>query len=259
MTNTSADDIRTYRLDPGVFESLTKRRFFKRVPWIVLAVAAGLTLQFGLMARATEEGSMDMLPIILPVVAAIVGFSLFRSVRAQLARGRPAWESYRLTISENVLRRVIVDQPAVEVLRSEVTAIVSAPDGLRVTTQDRHRFIFVPAQLIGFSELCQRLSGWQALEAPKLARNRALTAAWTALLLGSWLGTGLIPDLRWAMVAGVVLLAVASFSIRETLKLQVVDNKYKATAIRGLCFLMLAPFARLLLHFAFHVDLPWSR
>ena len=258
MTDTPRDDIRTYRLDPAAFLPLAKRRLYKRLPWLALALGAGVLVQYAALSRTQEEGTFNTLPLLIPIVVAAAGFGVFRA-HSRLEQGLPIWESYRLTISENVLRRVVSNQTAVEVLRSEVTAITNIPEGLRVLTADRHRVIFVPAQLLDFTELRERLSSWRALEAPKLARTRALSVGWSSLLLGSWLATGLLPDLTWAMLAGALLLIAGAFGIREMLKTQGFDNQVKATTIRGLVFLMLAPFARLALHFVFHVDLPWSR
>ena len=258
MTDTPREDIRTYRLDPGAFLPLAKRRLYKRLPWLVLAIGVGVLVQYAVLSRSQGEGTMNTLPLLVAIVVLAAGFGVFRA-HSKLKQGLPIWESYRLTISENVLRRVVSNQAAVEVLRSEVTAITNIPEGLRVLTPDRHRVIFVPAQLIDFTELRERLSSWRALEAPKLARARALSVAWSTLLLGSWLATGLLADLTWAMLAGAVLLLVGALGIREMLKVQGYDNKVKASTIRGLAFLMLAPFARLALHFLFHVELPWSR
>ena len=132
-------------------------------------------------------------------------------------------------------------------------------EGLTVATADRHRFIFIPRQLIGFSEVCSQLLTWRAFEAPKLGQNRAIAVSWTVLLLGSWLACGIIPNLGLAMVAGATVLAVGAFAIREILKVNVFDNKQKAASIGGLVFMMLAPFARLILHFVFHVETGWPK
>ncbi len=112
--------------------------------------------------------------------------------------------------------------------------------------------------MLEFSDLRERLSTWRAFEAPKLAKNRLVSAGWTLALLG------LVARRRAAAatcvgptLAGVVLLVLVSYSIREALKVQVIDNQSKATAIGSLVFLMLAPFARLALHFVFHVSLSW--
>ena len=132
-------------------------------------------------------------------------------------------------------------------------------EGLTVATADRHRFIFIPKQLIGFSEVCTQLLTWRAFEGPKLARNRALAVSWTVLLIGSWIACGVIPNLGLAMLAGATLVAVGALAIREILKVNVFDNKQKAASIGGLVFMMFAPFARLILHFVFHVETGWPQ
>jgi hypothetical protein len=86
-----------------------------------------------------------------------------------------------------------------------------------------------------------------------------LGIGWAVILIGSWIASGVIPDLRLAMIAGAVLLVVAALSIREILKLGVMDNRHKALIIGGLVFMMLAPFARLMMHFVFEVDMRWAQ
>ena len=252
-------EIRSYRLDPQAFEGITKRRIYRRIAWVTAFVVLFVTIQLAVMSTL-QEGVGDSLPFSIPIILAALGFGGFRAVRMQLKNGKAAWASYQLTMSPNVLRRVIVNLPPIEILRTEVTRIVDVEaEGLTVATADRHRFIFIPRQLIGFGEVCTQLLTWRAFEAPKLAQNRALAVSWTVLLIGSWIACGVIPNLGLAMLAGATLVAVGAFAIREILKVNVFDNKQKAASIGGLVFMMFAPFARLILHFVFHVETGWPQ
>jgi hypothetical protein len=182
---------------------------------------------------------------------------MFRWLRAALMRGKPEWESFRLTISANVVQRVSASLPVFEISRTEVTAIVAQPDGLLLKTGDRHRALLVPQQLIDFSDARERLSTWRDFEAPKQAWNGLLGFAWAGLLLGSLLATLLLTDLRWALLAGAVLLAVASLIIWQVRKVQGLSNVHKGSLIRVLRPLMFAPLLRIVLY-VFH-SAPWLR
>jgi hypothetical protein len=155
------------------------------------------------------------------------------------------------------MRRSLPNLPAIEIVRPEVTRIVDSPgDGLTVTTADAQRFIFIPEQLIGFSSVREQLAGWRAFEPPRLLRYQAARMGWTLLLLSLWIGSGVIPQIQLALLAGVALLAMCGYTIRETLRSKVVQRPYKARVVSVMGFLMLAPFARALLYF-FGTQLRW--
>lgn len=253
----AALETKTYRLDLAAFERVAKGRMRRRFVWLVPFFLCLLALMLGLLVRAQPD-IVETLPYSAPVVFAAVAFGWFRSVRKQMKEGRAAWDSYRLTVGPNVLRRIIVNLPPAEIVRTEVTRIIESPtDGLSVTTADRHRFVFVPRQLVGFAEVRAQLSEWKAIEPAKRGRRAALGALWSAVLLGCWFGTGLIPDIRLAMLAGAVLLVVVGFLIREILAQKIIAKERKAALVAGMCMVMLAPFARLMLHLVYHVGPRW--
>ena len=252
-------NIQSYRLDRTLFEATAKRRIYRRFAWSIPLLVLILTLEFAFISKGAQ-GQVNVLPFAIPLAIFMVGLGMFRGFRAQLKSGKTVWDSYELTISDNILRRVTANLPPAEMFRTEVTRIIDAKgEGLTVATADRHRFIFVPEQVVGYGEVRERLASWRAFEPPRLARNRAVAVSWTIVLLGSWLASGMIPDIRLAMVAGVVLLAVGAVTMRETIKLTVMENKTKAAIFWGLCFMMLTPFARLLLFLAFHVNPRWPK
>ena len=106
-------EIRSYRLDPQAFEGTTKRRIYRRIAWVTAFVVLFVTIQLAVMSTL-QEGVGDSLLLSIPVILAALGFGGFRAVRMQLKNGKAAWASYQLTMSPNVLRRVIVNLPPIE-------------------------------------------------------------------------------------------------------------------------------------------------
>lgn len=239
-------DVKNHRLQPAAFEPTLKRRLRQRLRWalpsLLLVVVAVLWLQTRL-----QPGLADTLPFSLPVVAACLGFGLFRSLRLARRNGRSNWDSYQLSLAENGLRRVVSSLPAVEIARAEVTHIFDSPgEGLTVMTEDRQRFVFIPAQLEEYPAVREQLAGWRAFEAPRVRRTQLVQMVWTLLLLGLWLATGLVRDVRLALLAGAGLWIVGGISIRETLRLGILDRRYRGRVLGLLGFFMLSPLARLL-------------
>jgi len=252
----SAPEVRSYRLDPAAFEATVKRRVQRRLAWAL----PSLLLLVVVLGRF-EDRTLETLPFTVPIVLAGLGWGGFRALKRERETGRPSWQSYQLSLSENAMRRFIRPLPAVEIVRSEVTRILDAPgDGLTVTSADPQRFIFIPEQLIGYPSVRAELSGWRSFERQSLLRVGAAQLGWTLLLLSLWLASGLVRDPWLAALAGVGLWIVCAISIRATLKLGFVDNQYKARALGALCFFMLAPLARLTLQLIFGMELlPWLK
>jgi hypothetical protein len=230
----------------------TKRRMWRRLAWFFPLLLFFLVVEFSMMGKAFS----DVLPVVLPVLALLLPFGLFLGFRSQLERGKVVWNSYDVTLSANVIRRQVTNLPPVEILRPEVVRIVETGEGVTVATRDRHRFIFIPEQLIGYEDLRAHLAQWRNFEPPG-ATNRLFSIGWTVLTIGSWIGTGVLRDIRLAMISGAVLFAVTGIAIRETLKTKIADSRSKASAIRAMAFLLLAPIARLILYFCFHMNIGW--
>jgi hypothetical protein len=190
----------------------------------------------------------QVLPIVVPFALLLLGLSTFASLRMQFRRERARWDSYVLTIGANAVRLATANVPPVAILRPEVTRIVVFDGkGLQVTTADRHKYLFIPEQLVAFEEVRKHLTSWSEPESPKVVRNRVVAIGWAVLLCGSWIACGVIPDVRRAMIPGAVLLVVGTLTIRETLKAKLADRRQKAATIGLLAFIMFAPFGRLLL------------
>jgi len=239
--------VKTHRLEPAAFEPTLKRRLRQRLRWALPSLLFVIVVVLALLARF-QPGLAETLPFSLPVVVACVGFGLFRSVRLARRNGRSNWDSYRLSVAEDGLRRVVSSLPAVEIARGEVTHIFDSPgEGLTVMTADRQRFVFIPEQLEDYAAVREQLAGWRAFEVPRVRRTQAVQLAWTLLLLGLWLATGLVRDLRLALLAGVGLWIVGGISVRETLRLGILDRRYRRRVLGLLGFFMLSPLARLLL------------
>ena len=254
--SSSPPAIRSYRLDPNAFAATTKRRIAKRLAWVLPLIFILVIGEFVVMGK-NSQSFVDALPIALSVSVLALAFGLFRAFRLQLKNGKPAWDSYDLTMSENVIMRHVINLPPIEILRPEVTRVVEVRgQGLTVATNDRHRFVFVPEELLGYDEVRARLAQWRALD-PPLVRNRLGSIVWSIALIGAWIGTGAFRDIRVAMASAAVLVLVGGITIRETLNTKVADNRAKAASLGSVCFMLLAPVARLVLYFGFHMNVGW--
>jgi hypothetical protein len=236
--------VNTYRLVPAAFEPTLRRRLRQRLRWALPSLVLVLVTVLLILTRV-QPGLAETLPFSLPVVVACLGFGVFRSARLARRNGRSDWDSYQLSLADDGLRRVVSSLPALEITRAEVTHLFDSPgEGVTVMTADPQRFVFIPEQLEDYSGVREQLAGWRAFEAPRVRRARAVQMAWTLLLLGLWLATGLLRDVPLALLAGVGLWIVGGISIRETLRSGILDRRYRRRVLGLLGFFLLSPLAR---------------
>ncbi len=239
--------VTSYQLDPAAFEASVRPRLLRGLLIRAALMMAAMAFGFMLVSLA-QPGQEAPLPL-MGVMFAVLTFFFARAGRNQLGAEKLAWHSYQLSLSPNAMRRSVANLSPVEILRPDVTHIVEAPGlGLTVRTADAGKSIFIPEQLAGFQSVRSELARWRALE-PQAGQGRGHAAqlAFSLLVLGLWLATGLVPDIRLAMFAGVLLVACLVYSLGGAQRAPA-TNDQKAWYTLGIILLMLAPVARLALH-----------
>ena len=93
--------------------------------------------------------------------------------------------------------------------------------------------------------------GVRELEPPSLALDRFLGILRTVILLGSWVASAAIPDIRFALAAGVVLLATVALLMRRVLQQKAVDNRFKAKHLMVFGMFAFVPAYRLAFYLLF--------
>ena len=239
--------VRKFRVAPATIRTVTLKLALRQLAWqLPVLVGAGAV---GLIGSGGNH-SPDLISTLL-IAAAIVCLTLGGTLALGLARARKAWRSLELTVSPSVLRLQMADLAPIEVLRFEVTRIVELEGvGLVLHTADPTKSPLVSRHLEGFAELRAHLATWRPLESSiDHRRKRAQAWAWSAAMLGAWLAAGLMPNMIIAGAAGVALIVMGSISLTNVLKMKTLSNRYKASALATLGLFMLAPVARLVLHF----------
>lgn len=227
-----APTVTLLRLDPSAFRRVVLRR---------LAIMGGLML-------VVSQSLLVGLFLLKGDASVFLGDGIFVVALAFVAlqtygRERAAWSSFELAVTETVLRRQVVGADTIELLRRDVTGISEHPGrGLTVHARDG-RALFVPASLTRFEELRDELLSWGPAVPTPGGSHREIVLS--LALVGCWLGTG-VPDLRIALCFGAAVLALGIRAIRVAQRDRGIDARTKAALYSGYGFLMLAPFARLL-------------
>lgn len=164
--------IRSYRLDPLVFERTIAPRVKRRVMMRGALVVALACLVLGAQA-ALDPAAGSGLALAVPIAAAAIACGLFLGRRAALATAKRAWSTYVVTLSPNVIHRQVSTHAPMEIFRSDVVRVEhDAGYGLTVLTADRNRSLFVPEGLVAYDEVVHRLATWAPQAKAKKRRFR---------------------------------------------------------------------------------------
>lgn len=140
--------IREYHLAPAAFGK-TRRRMLVGVLAIV-----PITIALEWYAGGHFESRHDWLEVLITV--SIVGFTAYRDLKKQRRKG----ESFVLELRSDRLIRRMDGFPPLEIIPSEVTAVIESSSGLAIRTNSRAKTLFVSSTLIDYGDLRGRLLTW---------------------------------------------------------------------------------------------------
>jgi hypothetical protein len=194
-----ASNPQTFRLDPQRHAVVARRRLLWLAPYMLVMLAGMMWLMWYLQRGLPQPMSGQTAITYYVVIAAVLGFSMFRVTRR-------AARTYQLTLSEDWLRIEVDQMLPVEVRRADVRAVRETAAGLVI-----HRIKGLPIGITraidGYLQIRDHVITW----APATARPRS--EVWTAaggiaVVLG-WLGLGGLS--LWATApASSVLLAIGA-------------------------------------------------
>jgi hypothetical protein len=137
-----------YKLEPSRFAGY-RRELFIRLGIVVPLVTAGL---FYLMWRFDIERDVFRLTFIPVLMAWLV----YRQVKDK----RRNWQTLVFEFQDGKLIRRLDKYPTVELMPSEVTAILESPRGIIVETNERLKKLFLSNKFSDYEGLRSRLFSW---------------------------------------------------------------------------------------------------
>ena len=139
---------RVYKLEPSRFAEF-RRGFFVRLGILVLLVTAGL---FYLMWRFDrDQGAFRF--VFIPVIAAWVVYRQYKDQRRN-------WQTLVFEFHDGKFIRRMDKYPTVELVPTEITAILESPQGIIVETNERLKKLFLSNKLLDYEALRSQLLSW---------------------------------------------------------------------------------------------------
>lgn len=178
----------TFRIKPGGYKEIRKKMLLWGIPSYFIIVAIALTITFSMDYGRNDEIKPDSysnsdpyewitwaIPVI--VVASAASMGIYRAIR----RVKKAYESYELTISENLIAREQANTPTISIFLGEVEEIIKRRNKiLMVRGKTVRDMILIPAQIENYDQL------ETALNEIKPITTKGKTTSWIQLqrLLG---------------------------------------------------------------------------
>ncbi len=137
-----------YKLEPSRFAG-RRRELLIRLGIVIPLVGGGI---FYLMWRFDRDGSTFSFVLILVLMISFV-YGQFRDQRSN-------WQNLAFESRDGKFIRRLDRYPTVELVPSEVTAIIESPRGTVVHTNDRFKKLFLSNSLSDYEGLRGRLLSW---------------------------------------------------------------------------------------------------
>ena len=190
---------------------------------MLIAVTVGITISSINSKDKTAE--VNVLPIIIPFIAVVVGFGLYRGVNRQ----KGLFESYQLTLTNNLITREQLNTPTISIYFNDIKEIVKNKNGsFIVKGKDPTDLIMIPAQIDNYSDLEKTLNEIKQI-ATQLDKSflQKYSIALTMLTLGLMFCVYTLTNKIFVAVCGTILVGILSWSFYEVRKSKNIDAKTK--------------------------------
>jgi hypothetical protein len=215
--------MQTFLIKKDGFKVIKKQMLLRTLPVLIIAAAGGIAIATINSKQKTPD--INVLPIIIPFMLVAVGFGLYRGLNRQKA----LFESYTLTITNNLITREQLNTPAISIYFNDIKTIGKHKNGsFIVKGRDTLDQIAIPAQIDNYLELEILLQQIKPInvndEVPFFERYRSVTAIIT---VGLMLCVYTVNNKLVVALTGSALVILMVWSFIKTRNSKNIDNKSK--------------------------------
>lgn len=140
--------MQVFKIKKDGFNEIRKKVLLRAIPILLLAGAAGIIISF--VNTSQKEDDVNVLPIVIPIIAASMGFGLFSGLKRQKA----LFESFTLTITNNLITREQLNTATISIYFNEIKEITKHKNGcFAIKGKDPADVIVVPLQIDNYFQL----------------------------------------------------------------------------------------------------------
>jgi hypothetical protein len=150
--------MQVFKIRPEGLKEIRKQVLVRVLPVMLIAVAAGIAISFINIKDKAQD--INVLPFLIPFMAAMVGFGLYRGVKRQ----ETLLASYTLTITSNLITREQWNTPAIAIYLNDIREISKHRNGsFTIKGKEPADLIVIPAQIDNYAQLESTLQQLQPL------------------------------------------------------------------------------------------------
>lgn len=142
-----------YKIKSDGFKEIRKQILIRTIPILIVAITVGILISS--LNSSNKSADTSTLAIIIPVILLFVGVGLYRGINRQ----KTLFESYKITLTENLVKREQLNTPTISVYFNDIQEIVQKSNrNIIIKGSDPKNVIIVPAQINNYSEFYEALS-----------------------------------------------------------------------------------------------------
>ncbi len=212
-----------FKIRQDGFKEIKKQMLIRTIPILIIAATVGITIST--INSKGKETDVNVLPFVIPIIAIALGFGLYRGINRQKA----LFESYTLTITNNLITREQLNTPIISIYFNDIKEIARHKSGgFTIKGKDATDLIGIPKQIDNYSQLETTLQKIQTIavkdKVPFLQKYQSLTGLVT---VGLMLCVYTVNNKIIVGLTGTTLVALMVWSFIKIRRSKNVDSKTK--------------------------------
>ena len=140
--------MQVFKIRQDGFQEIRKKMLLRSIPILLIAVTVGITIST--INSKQKENDENVLPTVIPIILLALGFGLYRGVNRQKA----LFESYTLTITNNLITREQLNTPTISIYFNEIKEITQHKNGgFIIKGKEAADLIGIPVQIDNYLQL----------------------------------------------------------------------------------------------------------
>ncbi len=142
------ETMQVFKIRQDGFKEIRKKMLLRSIPMLLIAGAVGITIST--INSKQKENDVNVLPIVIPMAVLALGFGLYRGVNRQKA----LFESYTLTITNNLITREQLNTPTISIYFNDIKEIAKHKNGsITIKGKETVDLIGIPVQIDDYLQL----------------------------------------------------------------------------------------------------------
>ena len=140
--------MQVFKIRQNGFKEIRKKILLRSIPTYLITVATVITIIT--VNSKQQDNEVNILPIFIPLMTAGIGFGIYRGLNRQKA----LFESYTLTITNNLITREQFNTPTISIYFNDIKEIVKHKNGsFTIKGKEAVDLIGIPVQIDDSSQL----------------------------------------------------------------------------------------------------------